>query len=56
LDGSPVLETEEGLAEKFNLNYAKDYRIMNDLNIMVKAVRKLGRKPNNPDNQIFNNG
>jgi O-antigen biosynthesis protein len=52
LDGSPVLAADEGLAEKLNLNYAKDYRIMNDLNIIIKAVRKLGRRPNQPDSQI----
>jgi O-antigen biosynthesis protein len=52
LDGSPVSLKEEGLTEKLNLNYAKDYRIINDLNIVIKSVRELGRRPSQPDRQI----
>ena len=37
--------TEDGMAEKMNLNYAKDYRIINDLNIIMKNLRGLGRSP-----------
>jgi hypothetical protein len=33
------------VAEKMNLNYAKDYRIINDLNMIVKKFRELGRSP-----------
>jgi len=33
---------EGGMAEKINLNYAKDYRVMNDLQIILKAFRMLG--------------
>ena len=52
MDAAPDLIGEEGLTEKINLNYAKDYRIMNDLNIIMKAVRQLGRRPNQPGQQI----
>jgi len=43
---------EEGLTEKINLNYAKDYRIMNDLNIIIKAVRQLWSQTEQPDRQF----
>jgi GT2 family glycosyltransferase len=52
MDIAPDLLGEEGLTEKINLNYAKDYRIMNDLNIIIKAVRQLGRRPNQPGRQL----
>jgi len=45
LDGMSLKAVAEGLTEKVNLDYAKDYRIMNDLNIILKSVRRLGRKP-----------
>jgi GT2 family glycosyltransferase len=35
---------EKGIVEKVNLLYAKDYRILNDLNILLKGLRNLGRK------------
>jgi hypothetical protein len=35
---------EKGIVEKVNLLYAKDYRILNDLNILLKGFRNLGRK------------
>jgi hypothetical protein len=34
---------EEGLLQ-LNMMYAKDYRISNDLNIIIKGFRNLGRK------------
>jgi O-antigen biosynthesis protein len=49
VDGTRGPEAGEGLTEKLNLNYAKDYRIMNDLNIIMKGVRKLGRRSSPPD-------
>jgi GT2 family glycosyltransferase len=45
MDGNRFLATEDGMAEKINLNYAKDFRIINDLNIIVKNLRELGRIP-----------
>lgn len=44
MDGNRYM-TEAGMAEKMNLNYAKDYRIINDLNIIMKNLRELGRNP-----------
>jgi hypothetical protein len=38
-------EADKGLAEKANLNYAKDYSVVNDLQIILKSVRWLGRNP-----------
>ena len=35
---------EKGIIEKVNLLYAKDYRVMNDLNILIKGFKNLGRK------------
>ena len=35
---------EKGIVEKVNLLYAKDYRVLNDLNILLKGFRNLGRK------------
>jgi hypothetical protein len=32
------------MAEKMNLNYAKDYRIINDLGIIRRGLKKLGQK------------
>jgi GT2 family glycosyltransferase len=45
MDGSRYRITGEDKAEKLNLNYAKDYRIINDLNIIVNNIRELGRSP-----------
>lgn len=45
LDQVPVLAGDEALTEKSNLDYAKDYGILNDTNIILKSVRNLGRKP-----------
>jgi hypothetical protein len=45
MDGNRFMITEDGMAEKMNLNYAKDYRIINDLNIIIKNLRELGRSP-----------
>ncbi len=45
MDGNRYMLTEDGMAEKMNLNYAKDYRIINDLNIIIKNLRGLGRSP-----------
>ena len=55
-DGSPGLGDEEGLTEKLNLNYAKDYRITNDLNMIVRSLRNLGRRPNQPESMMQNKG
>jgi hypothetical protein len=33
-----------------NILYAKDYRISNDLNIMLKAFRELGRRQGTGNN------
>ncbi len=45
MDGNRYMVAEDRMAEKMNLNYAKDYRIINDLNIMMKNLRELGRSP-----------
>jgi GT2 family glycosyltransferase len=45
MDGNPFTVTEDGMAEKMNLNYAKDFHIINDLNIIIKNFRELGRSP-----------
>ena len=45
LDGISYMMTEDGMSEKINLNYAKDYRIIYDLNIILRNIRKLGRSP-----------
>jgi GT2 family glycosyltransferase len=45
MDGNRYMLTEDEMAEKMNLNYAKDYRIINDLNIIIKNLRELGRSP-----------
>jgi hypothetical protein len=45
MDGNRFMVIEDGLAEKMNLNYAKDYRIINDLNIIIKNLGELGRSP-----------
>jgi O-antigen biosynthesis protein len=34
---------DSGMAEKINLNYAKDYRVMNDLQIILRSFRFLGK-------------
>ncbi len=33
------------LAEKYNLMYAKDYRVLNDINMIIRSFRHLGRNP-----------
>ncbi len=45
MDGNPYMAADDGMAEKMNLNYAKDFRIINDLNIIIKNIRELGRIP-----------
>ncbi len=35
---------DESVVEKMNMLYAKDYKIRNDINILYKGIRKLGRK------------
>lgn len=45
MDGNRYMLTEDEMAEKMNLNYAKDYQIINDLNIIIKNLRELGRSP-----------
>lgn len=30
---------------KLNMLYAKDYKVLNDLNIIIKGIRELGRTP-----------
>lgn len=35
---------DSDIAEKVNILYAKDYRILNDLNILFKGYKNLGRK------------
>jgi hypothetical protein len=37
------LPDEEGLL-RLNMMYAKDYRISNDMNIVIRGFRNLGRK------------
>jgi hypothetical protein len=37
---------EDGTDEKINLLYAKDYRIINDLGIILKGYKELGRRRN----------
>ena len=37
---------EDGTDEKINLLYAKDYRIINDLGIILKGYKDLGRRRN----------
>ena len=41
MDGNRFIPSEDGIAEKNNLNYAKDFRIINDLNIITKNFREL---------------
>jgi hypothetical protein len=45
LDHAPVRAGDKILTEKRNLDYAKDYGIINDINIILKSFRNLGRKP-----------
>jgi hypothetical protein len=44
LDNMHTTAGAEETIEKINLNYAKDYRIMNDLGIVIGGFRKLGRR------------
>lgn len=43
-DAWPGLSIDQDTADKLNLLYSRDYRIMNDINIIYKAFRQLGRK------------
>jgi lipopolysaccharide/colanic/teichoic acid biosynthesis glycosyltransferase len=45
MDGHRYMPADDEVAEKMNLNYAKDYRIINDLNMIIKNFRELGRSP-----------
>jgi lipopolysaccharide/colanic/teichoic acid biosynthesis glycosyltransferase len=38
------LQLDEATTEKLNLLYAKDYHLNNDLNILFKGFRNIGRK------------
>jgi O-antigen biosynthesis protein len=44
VDGVQDFMIGDGMAEKMNLNYAKDYRIINDLGIIRRGLKKLGQK------------
>ena len=48
-DGLPGVNATHDVIEKLNLNYAKDYRIINDLYLIVRGFRNLGRKPEKDD-------
>ncbi|HPS63683.1 MAG TPA: glycosyltransferase [Bacteroidales bacterium] len=43
LDAFGKQQIPEGTASRLDILYARDYRITNDLNIMIKGFRKLGR-------------
>ena len=43
LDGLEAGELDEDGLVRLNMRYAKDYRIANDLNIVFKGFRQLGR-------------
>jgi hypothetical protein len=43
LDGLEVEEPDEKGLSRLNMLYAKDYRVANDLNIVFKGFRNLGR-------------
>jgi O-antigen biosynthesis protein len=43
LQGGPAIN--EGSDDQVNLLYAKDYRIQQDMRIIIKGFRQLGRKP-----------
>ena len=45
LDGISEPDLAPGLAERVNITYARDYRILKDLNILLRGIRKLGREP-----------
>jgi hypothetical protein len=45
LDGISEPQPAEGFGERVNITYARDYRILKDLNILVRGIRNLGRKP-----------
>ncbi len=39
------MRVDASTTEKLDMLYAKDYKVYNDLNIALKAIRKTGRKP-----------
>ncbi len=39
----PVIYAKNENPEKININYAKDYRLLNDLNIILKNIKNIGR-------------
>jgi GT2 family glycosyltransferase len=44
-DGMGFTPPAVDLAETLNLNYAKDYRVLNDLYMIVRSFKQLGRRP-----------
>jgi GT2 family glycosyltransferase len=46
-DAWPGLPIDDETADKLNLLYSRDYRIINDINIIYKAFRQLGRQMQN---------
>jgi lipopolysaccharide/colanic/teichoic acid biosynthesis glycosyltransferase len=45
LDKFKLTSGKTDTIEKINLNYARDYRVMNDLTIIINGFRNLGRRP-----------
>lgn len=43
-DAFPKRNLNNEMKTRLNMIYARDYRIMNDLNILIKGIRELGRK------------
>ena len=42
-DAFPKRTLDNEMKTRLNLSYARDYKIKNDLNILVKGIRELGR-------------
>jgi O-antigen biosynthesis protein len=43
-DAFPKRSLDDEMQNRLNLVYARDYKIMNDLNILIKGIRELGRR------------
>ncbi|MBI5219799.1 MAG: glycosyltransferase [Bacteroidia bacterium] len=43
LDVIKSKEISVDASEKINMNYAKDYRLLNDMNIILKSIKNIGR-------------
>ena len=43
-DAFPKKELDNEMKTRLNMIYARDYSIMNDLNILIKGLREVGRR------------